>query len=213
MKPRTLARIALKKIKDGTFTFDKDERKREAIRQLKMIISGKQAEDTNPKDPIIELNIGVYIPSFDYPIIPLDTNGEPIVWKEDKNYFISDSYSSHIIRGISITGETYFLSFLDTLSPYRDCIVKADRYTDTVRAAWALTCTVSKILNKWELTKKMGMIPLKIESETIIDDWNKHSEIKEFDHEQKKLYIKWLTKWIQIHGKNPNTHMRVLKLD
>jgi hypothetical protein len=210
MKPRTLARIALNKIADGTFTFDCPERKIEAETQLKKIIAGKATETNNPEDPIIEIHIGVYIPNFDYPIVQLDANNEPVIWKED-NVFNVPGTGSHVLKGIGISGETYFMDFLDSLAPFRDAVIKVDRYTDATRAAYALTCSVSKILNKKDVIKQTGTKPLKIAYDLLIEEWKVHDHAKDYEKEQHALYIKWLSMWIATHGRNPDTHMRVLR--
>jgi hypothetical protein len=208
MKPRTLARIALKSISSGEFVFDTDDRKDEAIRQLKKIISGK-ADINNPEDPIIEIHIGVYVPNFDYPVVNIDKNDEPIVWKEDGKYAIPGD-GSHIVKGIGISGDSYFLGYLDNLSSLREAIIKVDRYTDVKRAAYALCCSLTKIMNKKDF-QTINSQPLKLNQEILLEEWNKHEDIKEYDKLQHKLYVKWLSKWINVHGRNPDTHMRVLK--
>lgn len=208
MKPRTLARIALKSIEDGTFTFDSLKRKDEAIRQMRQIVSGK-ADSNNPEDPIIEIHIGVYIPNFDYPIIQSNDSGEPVIWVETGDYSVPGT-GSHVVKGIGVSGESYFLAFLDSLAPFREAIIKVDRYTDVVRAAHALVCTMTRILNKQEV-QKVTNLPLKMEYDVLMEEWNKHDDVKEFDKEQHRLYIQWLQKWISVHGRNPDTHMRVLK--
>ncbi len=210
MKPRTLARYALKKIQDNTFIFDTNERKQEAIRQMKKIISGKSIGVNNPEDPIVEIHIGVYIPNFDYPIVPVDDNGDVIVWKEDGNYNIPKD-GIHTVKGVSLKDESYFLSYLDSLAPYRDVIIKVDRYTDITRAAYALVCTMSRILNKEVISKEATIVPLKMEYDALLEEWNTHEDVKQYEKDQHKLYIKWLSKWISIHGRNPDTHMRVLR--
>lgn len=213
MQLLTLARYALRQIKNGTFTFDSIERKKEAIHQLKLISHESKIQDYNLDDPILEIHIGVYIPNFDYPIIQTDENNSPIIWQENNEYKINDK-SSHIVSGIGLSGNSYYLAFLENLCPYRNSVVKVDRYTNIKRAAWALTNCVSKVLNKWELLKKVGIIPIRLEYELIEDEFNKKSDIiKEFESEQKKLYIKWLSKWISIHGKNPESHKKILKME
>lgn len=210
MKPRTLARIALNKINDGTFTFDSDERKQEAIKQMKKIVCGKATEPNNPEDPIIEFHIGVYIPNFDYPIVQVDDSNEPVIWVEDGKYVINGS-GSHVFKGVGVSGETYFMAFLDSLAPFRDAVIKVDRYTDVTRAAYALVCAMTTVLNKKEISKDTGNKPLKVVYDMLLQSWNEHEDVKEFDKEQHKLYIKWLSKWISIHERNPDTHMRVLR--
>jgi len=206
MKPRTLARFALKKINDNTFIFDTEERKAEAIRQMKKIIVGKPDSSNSPEDPIVELHIGVFIPNFDYPIVPVDANGEAIVWQEDGTYLIPGN-GTHEMKGVSLSGESYFMSYLDSLAPYRDTVIKVDRYTNITRAAYALVCAMSRVVIK----PPLNTVPLKIEYDVLLDEWNTHTDIKQFEKEQHKLYIQWLGKWISIHERNPDTHMRVLR--
>jgi len=209
MKPRTLARVALKYIESNEFTFDSDLRKKEAVRQMRQIISGKPVGMNPLEDPIIEIHIGVYVPNFDYPIVPIDEHGEPSVWKENGKYLVP-GHGNHVVKGISVSGESYFMSFLESLAPFRNTIIKVDRYTDVKRAAYALVSTMSRIINKKSL-EVVTTQPLKIEYDTLLEEWHTHDDVKEFEKEQHKLYIKWLTNWIEIHGRNPDTHMRVLK--
>lgn len=210
MKPRTLARYALKKIQDGTFTFDTEDRKAEATRQMKKIVSGRPTSINNPEDPIIELHIGVYIPNFDYPIVATDEHGNPIVWKEDGIYSVPGN-GTHTVMGISLSGESYYMSYLESLAPFRDAVVKVDRYTDITRAAYALVCVMSHILNKTELSKEIGFAPLKVKYDVLLEEWNTHEDAKQYEKDQHRLYIKWLMEWISVHGRNPDTHMRVLR--
>jgi len=212
MKPRTLARHALKLIESGLFDFDCDERREEAIKQMKSIIYGKPISENNIEDPIIELHIGVYIPNFDYPIIPTDENHNPIVWKENGEFPVP-GLGSHSLKGIGISGEKYYLSYMTSLSPFREATVKVDKYTDIDRAAYTLVCSMSQILNKEELISVTGNNPIKMDYDELLDMWRSIPQIgdKEFEDRQHKLYIKWLQMWINIHGKNPETHMRVLK--
>jgi hypothetical protein len=209
MKPRTLARFAYDWIMDGTFVFDNEERKTEAIKQLKRIISGKATEENNPEDPLVEIHIGVHIPNFDYPIVQTDNWGNPYVWKEDGVYMVPGK-GSHMVKGISISGTQYYLSYLESLATYRNCVIKVDKYTDFKRAAYALVCCVSQILNK-KLLNNTGK-PLKMTWQVLVDRYKMHDDAKEYEKQQKSLYIKWLGKWISTHNKNPDTHMKVLKL-
>lgn len=204
MKLRTLARISLNYIEDGTFLFDNDMRKDEAIRQLKRIIHGKCTEKNNSDDPICELHISVYKPNINFPIVPLDMWGNIVVWHEDGKYMIP-GYGTHVVKGVSVTNKEYFMGYVHSLFTYKDAILKVDKYTDLKRAAYALTCSVSQILNK----KDFRGIPLKMESEIIHQTYQKKDEV--FEKQQKSLYIKWLMKWIEIHKKNPDTHMKFLK--
>lgn len=209
MKPRTLARYAYEWIQDGSFVFDCNERKEEAIKQLKRIIGGKATEPNHPEDPLVEMHIGVYIPNFDYPIVPTDNWGNIYIWKEDGNYQIPGK-GSHIVKGISVSGTEYYLSYLESLAPYRNVIIKVDKFTDIKRAAYALVCCVSQIINKKELLNNDK--PLKMTWQVLEDKYKMHEDAKEFEKQQKSLYIKWLSKWIMIHNKNPDTHLKVLKL-
>jgi hypothetical protein len=213
MKPRTLARIAQRLIDNGTFVFDCPERKEEALKQIKNLLSGK-AETVELEDPIVEFHIGVYIPNFDYPLIPVDRNNAPIVWKESKNYIIPGD-GTHMFRGVGLSGEYYYMGYLESLAPYRDAIIKVDRYTDVTRAAYTMLCTMSRQLNKAELLDHMITdYPIKVEYDVLRENWEKNTSdvnVKEFEAQQKKLYIKWLQKWIMTHGRNPDTHMKVLR--
>lgn len=212
MKPRTLARHALKLIESGLFDFDCEDRKTEAVKQMKSIISGKTEAQNNPDDPIIEFHIGVYIPNFDYPIIPTDEDHKPIVWEEDGEFPVP-GLGTHTFKGLGISGEKYYMSYMSSLAPFRDAVVKVDRYTDMDRAAYALVCSMSMILNKDEFIDSIGDNPIKMDYEQLLDLWKSipHSKDKDFEDRQHKLYIKWLQRWINIHGKNPETHMRVLR--
>lgn len=212
MKPRTLAKLALKWIDDGSFVFDCEDRKIEAIKQMKRLINGKTNEENNPTDPIIELHIGLYVPNFDYPLIPSSDWGEPIVWQEDDVYKIP-SKGTHILKGVGLSGEFYFMNLLQSLTPYRKAIIKVDKYTNLKRAAWVFVCNSCQILNKKELIKESGVHPLKMEYEILKEEFKKHEDVKKFENDQKRLYIKWLTKFIGIYRKNPETHMKVLKLE
>lgn len=212
MKPRTLAKLALKWIEDNSFKFDCEERKIEAIKQMKRLANGKTTEENNPEDPIIEIHIGVYVPNFDYPIIPCNTWGEPILWVED-NKFDVPGKGTHSLKGVGISGEFYFMNYLTSLVPYRNAIIKVDKYTTVKRAAWVLVCTMSQILNKKELIKETGLYPLKMEYDVLKEAFNKSDDIKKFEAAQKKLYMKWLSGWINTYRKSPNTHMKVLKLN
>jgi hypothetical protein len=210
MKPRTLARIAIKHIEDGSFSFDTEERKQEAIRQMRQIISGKPVGSNSPEDPIVEIHIGVYIPNFDYPIVPSDVvTGEPIVWQETNQYLVPGP-GSHIVKGVGVSGECYFMSFLGSLAPFRNAVIKVDRYTDVKRAAHALVCTMTRILEK-DALHGVTEQPLKMEYDALLEEWHTHDDVKAFEKDQHKLYIRWLSRWIEIHGRNPDTHMRVLK--
>lgn len=209
MKPRTLAKYALNNIDNGLFEFDCEERQTEAVKQLQSIIRGKPISDNNElDDPIVEFHAGVYIPNFDYPIVKTDENGEPIVWKEDGEFLIP-GIESHIFKAVGLSGEKYDIHYMQSLSPFRNCIIKVDRYTDLDRASYALTIAVSLVLGK---TINDDM-PIKVEYDVLIDKWKKELDThdKSFEEQQHKLYIKWLQKWISIHGKNPETHMKVLK--
>lgn len=217
MKPRTLARIAKRHIDSGKFIFDCPERKDEALRQIKALIKGEPEisnEDLN--DPIVELHIGVYVPDFDYPIIPIDYQGNPIVWNKSENFVIPGN-GSHIFRGVGLSGDYYYLGYLDSLSPFRDSIIKVDRYTDVDMAAYAMVCTMSRVIDK---KKAQDFIvedyPLLLEHDVLLKFWKSkegsvEKPLKEFEKEQKALYIKWLYKWISVNGTNPETHMRVLR--
>lgn len=219
MKPKTLARHALKMVESGLFEFDCLERKKEAIKQMKSIIKDKNAT-IDFDDTIIEIHIGVYIPNFDYPIIPIDENGIPIVWEEDGEFNVPGP-GTHTVKGIGLSGEKYYLSYMSSLAAFRDCDIKVDRYTDVERAAYALVCCVTHIINKNSIYfndkfKSYNIptnVPLTLDFQHVIDDWNNisHNRDKEFEEQQHKLYIKWLQRWINIHGKNPETHMKVLK--
>jgi hypothetical protein len=209
MKPRTLARFALDWIESGDFIFDSEDRKQEAIRQLRRITVGKANEPNHPEDPINEIHIGIYVPNFDYPVVPTDTWGNPFVWQEDNKYIVPGN-GSHIVKGIGISGTEYYLGFLNSLAPYRNTVIKVDKYTDFKRAAYALTCCVSQILNKKALLNTDK--PLKMSWELFTDEYKKHEDVKLYEKQQKSLYIKWLTKWISIHHKNPDTHLKILKM-
>lgn len=212
MKPRTLARYALEKIKDGTFTFDSQGRKDECLRQIDTLLHGKPKYKNNPEDPITEIHISVYIPNFDYPIVPLNQNWEPFIWKEDKKYVVPGN-GSHIVRGIGISGEKYYLNYLDSWATFRNSVIKVDRYTDLDRAAFAFISTMCFILDKEKYSHAFGDFPIRLEHEELIYNWKcKDTHNKEFEAEQQKLYIKWLQGWIAEHGKNPETHLRVLKV-
>lgn len=210
MKPRTLARYAFEWVQDGTFTFDCEDRKQEAIKQLKRIISGKATEDNHPEDPLVEINIGVYIPNFDYPVVHTDNWGNIYVWKEDGTYQVPGK-GSHTVKGIGLSGAEYYLSYLESLAPYRNCVIKVDKYTDLKRAAYALVCCVTQILNKKAINAKSDK-PIKMTWQVLEDKYKTHEDVKQFEKEQKSLYIKWLAQWIAVHKKNPDTHMKVLKL-
>lgn len=210
MKPRTLARYALEWIEDGSFIFDNEERKTEAVKQMKRLVNGKASEDNNPEDPIIEIHIGVYIPSFDYPVVPINEWGQPFVWKEDRKYIVPGR-GSHMVKGVGLNGNEYYLSYLASLAPYRNAVIKIDRYTDIKRAAYALVCCVSQILNKRELSLELVEHPLKLEWEVLQSEYKKHADAVAYEKQQKALYIQWLGSWISVHGRNPDTHMKVLK--
>lgn len=210
MKPRTLAKLALNWIETGSFKFDCEDRKIEAIKQMKRLINGKSTEENNPEDPIMELQIGLYVPNFDYPIVPCNNWGEPIIWKEDENYFIP-SKGTHILKGVGLSGEFYFMNLLQSLTPYRKAIIKVDKYTTLKRAAWVFVCNSCQILNKKELIKEDGPKPLKMVYQVLKEQFNKHDDVKKFEISQKKLYMQWLTRFISLYRKNPETHMKVLK--
>lgn len=210
MKPRTLARFAIKKIKEDFFIFDSEERKIEAIKRLKKLIAGRPPK-LEFDDPIEEIQISVNIPNFDYPIIDM-YEGEPYIWKENNKYLIDDN-ASHIVKAIGISGEKYLLHNMESLAYFRNAVVKVDRYTDMTRAAYALICCVSKILNKKQLNKLSTEHPLKVEKTLIKTQWDLHNTTQNYEKEQHHLYIKWLSKWICVHGKNPDTHMKVLKVE
>jgi len=214
MKPRTLARLALQWIDDNSFSFDTEERKVEAIKQLKRIINGKTTEINNPidpLDPITELHIGIIVPNFDYPLIPINSWGEPIIWKEDNNYKIPGK-GTHILKGISLNGETYLMKNIYNMCPYKNAIIKVDKYTDLKRAAWVFACNCCEILNKKENVKKDGLYGLKYEYEVLKTKFEEQINVKTYEKMQKNLYIKWLSKFINEYQKNPCTHMRLLKL-
>jgi len=211
MKPRTLARLALQKIEDGTFIFDSEERKKESIRQMKRIIAGRPSFKNDGDDPIIEIHISVYTPNFDYPVVPIKEN-EPFVWKEDSLYIVP-GFGTHTVRAMSLNGNFYNLQFCDSLAPFRSSIIKVDKYTDPIRAAHALVCTASKIINKKEYRKNAVMdSQLCLSDELLLTHWDSIPNKKEFEDKQKHLYVKWLQKWISFYHKSPETHMKVLKV-
>jgi hypothetical protein len=212
MKPRTLARYALDRIEDGTFTFDSDSRKKVCLEQIECLLHGKPKYENNPEDPIIEIHIGVYIPNFDYPIVPINEAGEPIIWKEDGRYLIPGG-GTHVVRGVGLSGEKYYINYLDSWAQFREAIVKVDRYTDMDRAAWAFISAMCLIEDKQKYTHAFGQFPIKLDQDELMYNWScKTENHKEFEAEQKKLYIRWLQGWIQTHGKNPETHLRVLRI-
>lgn len=211
MKPRTLARIALQKIKEGIFIFDTEERKKEAVRQMKRIVSGRPPFKNEGTDPIAEIHISIFTPNFDYPLVPTN-DGKPFVWQEDHKYIVP-GYGTHIVRGVSINDNRYNLQFCDSLAPFRSAIVKVDKYTDPVRAAHALVCTMCSIENKKEFKKEKNMTDQLVLSDgMLMKHWDSIPNKKEFEDKQKHLYVKWLQKWIEIYHKSPGTHMKVLKL-
>lgn len=206
MKPRTLARYALKWIEDGSFIFDNEFRKTEAIKQLKRIINGKTNQTNNPDDPIIELHIGLNVPNFDYPIVPLNNLGEPFIFKEDNRYIIPSK--THVLKGIGLSGEKYYMDHLINFVPYKNAIIKVDKFTDMKRAACVFVNNLCQVLNKKDLDEP-NVIQLEYE---VLKDIFKNKD-KTFETSQKKLYIKWLGMFISIYNKNPETHMKVLKKD
>jgi hypothetical protein len=215
MKPRTLARYALKKIKDDTFIFDSEIRKKEAIRQVKSIIKGpsKYESQRDFEDPIIELHLGLQLPHYNFPIIKTKNNGEVIIWKDDYYYNIP-IFDDYIVRGITLSGKKYNLKYLRTLSLYRDCVVKTDKYTDIDRAAFILCNCMSEVdhKDKHELLNDNKMLLID-ELEDIKQKYEKLCDKDEtFREKSRNLYIKWLSKWIMTYGKNPETQMKILKL-
>lgn len=218
MKPKTLAKIALEKINKNIFIFDKPERKNEAVKQINNVIKNKNIENIindELEDPILEFHIGVYVPNFDYPIIPVDKNGDPIIWENyDKNFIIPGN-GTHIFRGVGISGEYYYMGLLKSLAPFRDIDIKVDRYTDLENAAYAFLCTMTRNIDKdWAMDHQVSDDPLQYEWDVLIDHWKDFTKVqnkKEFEMKQKHLYIKWLQKWISKHGTNPDTHMRLLR--
>jgi len=216
MKPKTLARIALKNIEKGIYVFDSEQRKIEALRVIEDVLHGKpDINNDNLQDPIIEFNIGVYVPNFDYPIIPVDSTGEPIIWDEDDTNFVVPGNGTHIFRGIGLSGEKYYMGYLKSLAPFRETIVKVDRYTNLEFAAYAFLCTMTRIIDKdYALDHMVEDYALKIEYDVLLDHWKEFSKvdnIKEFENNQKHLYIKWLQKWICRYGTNPDAHMKILR--
>lgn len=210
MKPRTLARVAIKLIKDGTFVFDTNERKREAIRQIRSLLSSKSDASTL-SDPIKELQLGVFVPSFDYPIPPMNASGEIEVWQENGKYSIPQ-YTHHL-TAISESGEKYYLDYLTSFASIKEANVKVDRYTDIRRAAWVLTSACCKVINKEKDKENFGFKDLELRDKILEDNWNKLSSLDpDLDAKQHKLYVKWITTWIELHSKNPDTHMKVLKI-
>lgn len=216
MKPRTLARIALKNIQKGVFIFDCPERKKEALRVIDDILHGDpDVKNEHLDDPIVEFHIGVYIPNFDYPIVPVDTEGTPIVWDERNHSFKIPGNGTHVFRGIGISGEHYYMGYLKSLASFRDAEIKVDRYTNVDYAAYAFLCTMTRIIDKdYALDHMVDDYPLKIEYDVLLDHWQeftKTEDVKIFEMKQKHLYIRWLQTWISKHGTNPDTHMRVLR--
>lgn len=216
MKPRTLARIALKNIENGNFTFDSKKRNDEALRVIDDLLHGTPDVDNSQlDDPIVELHCGVYIPNFDYPLVPVDQDNNPIVWTSDDESYVVPGRGTHIFRGIGISGEPYYMGFLKCLAPFREATIKVDRYTDVDHAAFAFICTMSRVIDKdYALDHMVEDYALKNEFEVLLEHWqeiSKTENIKDFEAEQKHLYIKWLQRWISIHGTNPDTHMRVLR--
>lgn len=213
MKPRTLARHAIKCIKSGLFEFDTKKRQKEAMRQMKSIISGEpKYKNEDLDDPIIDFHIKVYVPNYDYPIIPVDKNNEPIVWEEDFNYYIPSTNIE--FKGVGLSGELYYMQYLYSLAPFRNANIKVDKYIDLDRAACTLVSAMSQI--DYE-TKRKTMIlindnPIKLEYDELVHQWKNNCVDNIFEETQHKLYIKWLQKWISIYGKNPETHMKNLKL-
>lgn len=205
MKPRTLARYTLNWIEDGSFIFDNESRKIEAIKQLKRIINGKSVDLHDQDDPIVEIHIGIYVPNFDYPIIPSNTWGSPVIWTENHKYLIPTK--THILKGIGISGESYYMNEIDNFNVYKNAIVKVDRYTDMKRAACVFASTLSQTIDK----KELGL--LESEYEVLKAEYKKHSNVKEFETSQKKLYIKWLSMFIETYGRSPKSHMKVLKVE
>jgi hypothetical protein len=176
MKPRTLARHAWRMIENGTITFDTPERKKEGCRQVRQIINGVKKFKNDSIDPIVEWHIGVYIPNFDYPLVPLDKNGEPLVWEEDLTYHVCGD-STHTFRGISKTGEKYYLSHLDSLAPYKDVTIKVDRYTDLDRAAYALVSCMTLIQNKEHYEIDYGFKPILMEHDEVVRMWKENKKV------------------------------------
>lgn len=216
MKPRTLARIALKNIENKFFTFDCIDRKKEALRVIEDVLHGKpDIDNAQLDDPIVELHCGVYIPNFDYPLVPVNQNNEPIVWTEDDESYQIPGRGTHIFRGIGISGEPYYMGYLSCLAPFRESVIKVDRYTDVNHAAFAFMCTMTRVIDKdYALDHMVEDYGLKNEFEVLLEHWqdiSKTENLKDFETEQKHLYIKWLNKWILTHGTNPDTHMRVLR--
>jgi len=217
MKPRALARYALRNIKNGKFQFDCLERKGEALRVIDDILRGDPNENKlDGDDPIIEFHIGIYIPNFDYPLVPIDKNKNSIVWAEENDSFIVPGSGTHTFRGIGLSGESYYMGYLKSLAPYKDALIKVDRYTDIEHAAFTMLCTMTRIVDK---DKAFDFIPydtpLQLEFDILLEHWNmasKSHDPKEFEKEQKHIYMKWLQQWICKHGTNPDTHMRALRI-
>ena len=219
MKLSTLARYAVGCITRNEFVFDSTKRRKEALKILKPVSSREPADPIQLDDPMMEFHISVYVPNFDYPIVPVDMNGNPLVWKEDFMTFNVPGNGSHTFKGVGNSGEKYYMGYLESLSPYKDCPVKVDKYTDIKRASHALVCTMSRILNKKEMHNFIVQdYPLLLEQEVLYDVWKNNSNgqsesVKQFEAGQKKLYMKWLQRWIILHGKNPETHMKILKIN
>lgn len=215
MKLRSLAKFALKQFKKGVYHFDCPERQKEAERQIKAVTCLRHSyKNLDLEDPIVEIHVGVAIPNFDYPLVPLDGEGNPKIWVED-NIFDVPGECTHTFRGIGLSGESYFLSHMENLLPFRDVVIKVDRYTDHHRAAYAFVCIMTQIIDKSMFKNETGNLPIKNDHQTLVDTWDKMVGDKTeyiVRNDQQKLYLKWMQKWIAHYGRNPETHLKRLKI-
>lgn len=206
MKLKYFAKLALEKIENNTITFINDNNKRNCIVLLKTIIleNNKNSEFNN--DTVIELCIKVKIPNFDYPIIEVDENNDPIVWEETDTFLVDPNNISHDVILKSINEEEYNISNLSNLSKFSDIIVKVDGYTTINRA-------IVSFLQHLCVFDIKDDILTKVDYKSLVYIWDVNcKDDPQFESSQHAHYIHWLSKWISVHGKNPETHLKVLRL-
>jgi hypothetical protein len=218
MRLKVFVNLCAKYIKNDIFIFDSEARKKEALTILNHVIYNHTKYDISNdvlEDPIVEFEAGVYIPNFDYPIIPIDVDGNPIVWEPSNDKYVIPGNGTHIFRGVGLSGEHYYIGYIKNLNAFRECHIKVDRYTDINYALYAFLCTMTRILDKdAAFDHIVEKYPIKPEYEVLSDHWmafSKSKNVKEFELNQKKLYMKWMQCWITTHGKQPVSHMRVLR--